>query len=113
MINPADLATSLSPKLQDLDIDAAVFAKIGDFLVFDAYPEHEGTTYRLRLEVDVQNGTVGTLETYALIEDGRGNYTDQDRDQTNTPASISQISVAFVNAIKEGVSDFVSTGPKI
>jgi hypothetical protein len=112
MINSADLVTALSPKLLALDIDAAVFAKAGDFVVFDAYPEHEGTTYRLRLEVDVRDGAVGALETYARIDKGLGNHDDQERDQSNTPASVFQSGVAFADAIRDGVAEFVPAGPK-
>lgn len=113
MIDAADLVTTLTPKLQALNIDAADFTKSGDFMIFDAYPQFSGDTYRLRLEVDLSEGTVGPLEIYARVEDQRGNHEDKDVDHTNTPAIITQKGIDFVQVIKDGVAEQAPTGPKM
>jgi hypothetical protein len=113
MIDAADLVATLTPKLQALNIDAAEFTQSDDFMIFDAYPQHAGDTYRLRLEVDVSEATLGPLEIYARVEDERGNHEDKECDHTNTPAPITQKGIDFVQTIKDGVAELAPSGPKI
>ncbi len=113
MIDATDLVAALSPRLQALEIDASIFQKAGDFAIFDAYPQHLGTTYRLRLEVDVRDGTVSPVETYARVYASGENHEDVECDQAATPAPIYQKGVEFFDTVKTGIAEFLPSGPKL
>jgi hypothetical protein len=113
MIDPNSLLEALEPKLKALNIDANHFASYGDFMVFDAYPEFGGDTYRMRLEVDTQSGTISPLETYLRVKLDESNHDDVDRDHTNTPKEVLMKGLEFSETIKTTVAELAPTGPRI
>lgn len=64
MIDATELVEKLSPELAALNIDAAFFQQINTFSIYDCYPELGGKTYRVRVEIDLQEEKVSDVAVY-------------------------------------------------
>lgn len=64
MIDATELVEKLSPELAALNIDAAFFQQINTFSIYDCYPALGGKTYRVRVEIDLQEEKVSDVAVY-------------------------------------------------